>query len=51
MRKLHVAASGKNLVRPGTDAFKENTTCRLVIMSEAKDFVFMRFFGRFAPSE
>jgi hypothetical protein len=43
--------AGKNLLRPGTNAFKEDKEYRFVILSEAKDLVFLKFFGRFAPSE
>jgi hypothetical protein len=51
VRKLHVVASGKKFGSLWNRYFKEDTTCRFVILSEAKDLVFLRFFGRFAPSE
>jgi hypothetical protein len=51
VRKLHVVASGKKFASPWNRCFEEDTRCHFVILSEAKDLVFLRFFGRFAPSE
>jgi len=51
VRKLHVVASGKKFASPLNRCFKEDIRRRFVILSEAKDLVFLRFFGRFAPSE
>jgi hypothetical protein len=44
-------AVGENLPRSGTDYLEEVAKGRFVILSAAKDLVFLRFFGRFAPSE
>jgi hypothetical protein len=46
-----VVASGKKFGSPWNRCFKKDTKCRFVILSEAQDLVFLRFFGRFAPSE
>jgi hypothetical protein len=51
VRKLHLVTGGKKFASPWNRCFKEETKCRFVILSEAKDLVFLRFFGRFAPSE
>jgi hypothetical protein len=51
VRKLHVVARGKKFGPPCNRCFDEDPKCRFVILSEAKDLVFLRFFGRFAPSE
>jgi hypothetical protein len=48
---MHLDARGEKLPRSGTDYFEEVAKCRFVILSEAKDLVFLRFFGRLAPSE
>jgi hypothetical protein len=48
---LHVVARGENFASPWNRSFEEETKCRFVILSETKDLVFLRFFGRFAPSE
>jgi hypothetical protein len=48
---LHAGGGAGKNTSPWIRYFEEAATCRFVILSEAKDLVFLRFFGRFAPSE
>jgi hypothetical protein len=51
VKKLHVVTSGIKFASSWNRGFKEDTKCCFVILSGAKDIVFLRFFSRFAPSE
>jgi hypothetical protein len=43
--------AGKKFASTRNKCLEEDTKCCFVILSEAKDLVFLRFFGRFASSE
>jgi hypothetical protein len=50
----HEIACGRQrekFASPWNRFFEEDTKCHFVILSEAKDLAFLRFFGRFASSE
>jgi hypothetical protein len=48
---LNVVASAEKFASPWNRYLEKNAKWRFVILSEAKDLLFLRFFGRCAPSE